>query len=252
MAADDKKRYYWLKLHKDFFKRHEIKIVEDMPNGKEYVMFYLKLLLESITHEGRLRFSDTIPYNVQMLASLTNTNIDIVKSAMQVFLELKMIEVLDDETIYMTEVQEMIGSETGKAIRMREYRKQIATSEPQEGYNVAKRLDIRDKSIENKDNIAKRKPEKHKYGQYQHVLLTDEQLLKLKAEYPNYLALITYLDEYIEMKGYKAKNHYLAIKKWVVDAVNRDSNKMPDFTLKKKERKFSAEDEEILRRLRED
>lgn len=110
-------------------------------------------------------------------------------------------------------------------------------------------IDIRDK---NKDNIAKRKPEKHKYGQYQHVLLTDEQLLKLKAEYPNYLALITYLDEYIEMKGYKAKNHYLAIKKWVVDAVNRDSNKMPDFTLKKKERKFSAEDEEILRRLRED
>lgn len=101
------------------------------------------------------------------------------------------------------------------------------------------------------DNIAKRKPQKHKYGQYQHVLLTDEQLLKLKAEYPNYLDLITYLDEYIEMKGYKAKNHYLAIKKWVVDAVSREKNKMPDFTLKKKERKLSAEDEEILRRLRE-
>ena len=250
MAADDKKRYYWLKLHKDFFKRHEIKIVEDMPNGKEYILFYLKLLVESVTHEGKLRFSDTIPYNVQMLASLTNTNIDIVKSAMQIFVELKMIEVLDDETIYMTEVEQLIGSETGAAARKREQRA-IGTDVGQLGDIVPKRLDIRDKSIENKDNIAKRKPQKHKYGQYQHVLLTDEQLLKLKAEYPNYLDLITYLDEYIEMKGYKAKNHYLAIKKWVVDAVSREKNKMPDFTLKKKERKLSAEDEEILRRLRE-
>ena len=30
------------------------------------------------------------------------------------------------------------------------------------------------------------------------------------------------LDEYIEMKGYKAKNHYLAIKKWVVSAVEQN------------------------------
>ena len=35
--------------------------------------------------------------------------------------------------------------------------------------------------------------------------------------------LITYLDEYIEMKGYKAKSHYLCIKKWVVDAVKKQS-----------------------------
>lgn len=156
MAADDKKRYYWLKLHKDFFKRHEIKIVEDMPNGKEYILFYLKLLVESVTHEGKLRFSDTIPYNVQMLASLTNTNIDIVKSAMQIFLELKMIEVLDDETIYMTEVEQLIGSETGAAARKREQRA-IGTDVGQLGDIVPKRLDIRDKSIEYKDNIVQTK-----------------------------------------------------------------------------------------------
>lgn len=37
--------------------------------------------------------------------------------------------------------------------------------------------------------------------------------------------LIRYLDEYIEMKGYKAKSHYLAIKNWVVDAVKQKQNK---------------------------
>lgn len=116
------RRYYWLKLHKDFFKRHEIRIIEGMPNGKDYILFYLKLLVESVTHEGALRFSDTIPYNEQMLATITNTNVDIVKAAMQIFIELNMIELLDDQTIFMREVDGMIGSESAAAERKRKSR----------------------------------------------------------------------------------------------------------------------------------
>ena len=122
MAEQDKKRFYWLRLDKDFFKRHDIKIIESMPNGKDYILFYLKVLCESTSHEGYLRFSDTIPYNEEMLATLTDTNIDVVRSAIRIFTELKMMEVLDDGTYYFEQVQKMIGSETGKAIRMREYR----------------------------------------------------------------------------------------------------------------------------------
>jgi predicted phage replisome organizer len=99
------KKYYWLKLQKDFFKRHDIKIIESMPNGKDYVLFYLKLLAESIDHEGSLRFSDTIPYNEEMLATITNTNVDVVKSATKIFVELEMIEILEDSTIFMAESQ---------------------------------------------------------------------------------------------------------------------------------------------------
>lgn len=71
------------------------------------------------------------------------------------------------------------------------------------------------------------KPVKHKRGEYGHVLLTDEQEDKLMNEYGEILTLkaITFLDEYIEMKGYKAKNHYLAIKKWVIDAVSEREQK---------------------------
>ena len=57
------KKYYWLKLQKDFFKRHDIRVLEEQENGKDYVLFYLKLLLESVSHEGHLRFNDTIPYD---------------------------------------------------------------------------------------------------------------------------------------------------------------------------------------------
>lgn len=109
MAEKDKK-YYWLRLKRDFFKRHDIQIVEGMPNGKDYILFYLKLLCESVDHEGCLRFSEQIPYNEQMLSILTNTNIDIVRSAVKIFTELGMLEMLDDGTFYMNMVQKMIGS----------------------------------------------------------------------------------------------------------------------------------------------
>lgn len=121
----ENKKYYWLKLKRDFFKRHDVRIIEEMPNGKDYILFYLKLLLESIDHEGELRFSETIPYNEQMLSVVTNTNIDIVRAALSIFTELKMIEVYDDMTIYMNEVQKLIGSESTSAERVRKHRKNL-------------------------------------------------------------------------------------------------------------------------------
>ena len=116
------KKYYWLKLKRDFFKRHDIQIIEAMPNGKDYVLFYLKLLCESVDHEGYLRFSENIPYNEDMLATITHTNIDIVRSAVKIFSELELMEVLDDDTLYMREVEKMLGSETAWAEKKRIYR----------------------------------------------------------------------------------------------------------------------------------
>ena len=118
MAEKDKK-YYWLKLKRDFFKRHDIQIIEAMPNGKDYILFYLKLLCESVDHDGNLRFSEQIPYNEQMLSTITNTNVDVVRSAIKIFSELGMMDVLDDGTYFMNEVEKMIGSETYWAERKR-------------------------------------------------------------------------------------------------------------------------------------
>ena len=98
------KKYYWLKLKKDFFKRHDIQIIESMPNGKDYILFYLKLLVESVDHDGELRFNDTVPYNEDMLSTITNTNIDVVRSAMKVFTQLKMIDLMEDKTYRMNEI----------------------------------------------------------------------------------------------------------------------------------------------------
>ena len=103
-------KFYWLKLKRDFFKRHDIRIIESMQNGKDYILFYLKLLCESVDHEGNLRFNDQIPYNEEMLATVTNTNVDIVRSAIKIFTQLGMMEIMDDGTYFMNEVNKMIGT----------------------------------------------------------------------------------------------------------------------------------------------
>ncbi|GEM_PF-1667360 len=116
------KQFYWLRLKKDFFKKHDIKIIEGMPNGKDYILFYLKLLCESVDHEGNLRFNEEIPYNEEMISIITNTNIDIVRSAIKILTSLKMMDILDDGTYYMNKIEKMIGHETYWAERKRKQR----------------------------------------------------------------------------------------------------------------------------------
>lgn len=225
-------RYYWLQLQNDFFKRHDIKIIENMPNGKDYIIFYLKLLCESTSHEGRLRFSDEIPYSDEMLSVITDTNVDIVRSAIKIFEQLKMIDVLDDGTFFMKQVEKMIGSESKWAKYKRkdkeigkfptDVQKQIGNCPIDIDIDIEKDIDI---DINNKKrNIKekKEKPIKHKYGEYNHVLLTDDEFNKLHQDYPNADELIKELDEGIELKGYKYQSHYLACRKW---AANKKTNK---------------------------
>ena len=73
-----------------------------------------------------------------------------------------------------------------------------------------------DKDIDIDKDIDKEKNTKHKYGEYKHVLLTDSEYNKLLEQYGSsgIEEIITYLDEYLEMKGTKYKSHYMVIKKW--------------------------------------
>ena len=86
---------------------------------------------------------------------------------------------------------------------------------------------INNNNNKNNENNNIPKPQKHKYGEYNHVLLTDEERDKLMNEYgvQETLEAITFLDEYIEMKGYKAKSHYLCMRKWVFKALREQNQK---------------------------
>ncbi|MCT4604903.1 MAG: phage replisome organizer N-terminal domain-containing protein [Marinisporobacter sp.] len=121
----DNKKYYYLKLKENFFDSKEIKVLEAMDNGYKYSNLLLKLYLQSLKYEGKLCFNEFIPYNEEMIAAVTRMDIDTVRVAISIFNQLKLIEVLDDGTIFMLSIQEFIGKSSTEAERKRKYRKKI-------------------------------------------------------------------------------------------------------------------------------
>lgn len=119
------KRYYWLKLKEDFFDDDTMQYIEEQENGIHYSNFYMKLCLKSLKSEGKLirLIGDTlIPYDVKSLSKLTGVDIDTVRVAMALFERIGLVKILDTGELYLTQMQEMIGSETDKAQIMRRKR----------------------------------------------------------------------------------------------------------------------------------
>lgn len=167
------KKYYWLKLKRDFFKRHDIHILNGMEYGREIVLFYIKLMLESIDHEGELRFSEKLPYSNSMLANLTDTPEQIVETSMEILQDFKLIEIDENGTIILPKVINMIdsASDTDEARRSKRYReKKKAERDGTSQGNVTpvtdnvtnshESIEIRDKSIEIRDYIKRESKER--------------------------------------------------------------------------------------------
>ncbi|HEM6341778.1 TPA: phage replisome organizer N-terminal domain-containing protein [Streptococcus suis] len=121
----DNKKYYYLKLKDNFFESDEAIILESMPDGYIYSNILLKLYLRSLKNNGLLMFNDLIPYNAQMLATITRHHVGVIEKAIQIFQQLRLIEILDNGAIYMTNIQNFVGQSSTNADRMRESRRQL-------------------------------------------------------------------------------------------------------------------------------
>ncbi|MBO4109154.1 phage replisome organizer N-terminal domain-containing protein [Streptococcus suis] len=120
----DNKKYYYLKLKDNFFESDEAVILESMPDGYIYSNILLKLYLRSLKNNGLLMFNDLIPYNAQMLATITRHHVGVIEKAIQIFQQLRLIEILDNGAIYMTNIQNFVGKSSTDADRKRaEYNK---------------------------------------------------------------------------------------------------------------------------------
>jgi predicted phage replisome organizer len=234
----DNKKYYYIKIKENFYDTDDIRLLQSMDNGYLYSDILMKLYLKSLKHNGKLMFKDHIPFNAKMIATITGHNIAIVEKALGIFVDIGLIEILDNGAIYMLDIQNFIGQSSTEADRKKEYRKRIAMEKnkllptgedicpdirPQSEDKIPPEIEIDiEKDIEIRDR-DKNKPSKHKYGEYKHVLLTDEEHTKLINEYGDIFTekCIKHLDEYMEMIGKKYKSCYLAIRKWVVEAVNK-------------------------------
>lgn len=124
----DNKKYYYMRLKENFFDSDEMIILENMDNGDGiiYSNILLKLYLRSLKYEGRLMFNDRIPFNPQMLSTIVRHPVGVVEKALKAFVDLGLVEVMDNGAIYMLDIQNFIGKTTTEADRQREYQARIA------------------------------------------------------------------------------------------------------------------------------
>lgn len=121
----DNKKYYYLRLKDNFFDSDEMKILESMKDGYLYSNVLLKLYLRSLKNDGKLVVNDRIPYNSEMLASVTGHQVGTIKQALSIFKDLGLIDVLENGAIYMLDIQNFIGRGSSEADRKRAYRQRI-------------------------------------------------------------------------------------------------------------------------------
>ena len=115
----DNRKYYYLKLKEDFFESDEAVVLESMPDGYIYSNILLKLYLRSLKNNGYLMFNNIIPYNSQMLASITRHQVGTIEKAVKIFKDLQLIDILDNGAIYMTNIQNFVGKSSTDADRKR-------------------------------------------------------------------------------------------------------------------------------------
>lgn len=121
----DNKKYYYMRLKENFFDSNELTILESMQDGYLYSNILLKLYLRSLKDNGKLMFNDRIPYNAQMIATITRHQVGTVEKALRIFQEMGLIEILDNGAIYMLDIQQFIGKSSTEADRIRTYRMEI-------------------------------------------------------------------------------------------------------------------------------
>ena len=247
----DNRKYYYLKLKENYFDDDSIVLLESMQDGVLYSNILLKLYLKSLKHGGRLQLDEDIPYTAQMIATITRQQIGTVERALQIFLKLGLVEVLDSGTFYMSNIELLIGQSSTEAERKRAARLQnkalsaLRTSSGQLSDIRPPEIEIElEKEIEIKREIEKVRPEtghpSHTYGHYQNVFLTDEELADLQASFPAvWEQYIEKLSEYMASTGKRYQSHAATIRRWagedakkvVTPSRNRDYSVKEDETV---------------------
>lgn len=118
----ENKRYYWMKLKKDFFDQKMIKILKTFEDGEKMIMIFLKIQLHSLENDGYVYYEKMLPTFEQELSIAIDEDTEIVKLTLDTLIRFGAVEKIDDKKYYITALEDCIGSETKDAARMRKKR----------------------------------------------------------------------------------------------------------------------------------
>lgn len=162
----EQKRYYWIKLKTDFFNQETIDFLLSQENGCQYIVLYQMLCLNTANNNGEMatRIGEMIvPYDVNKIVRDTKYfNFDTVAVALELFKKLGLIYQEEGEILRIANFDDMVGSESSSAKRVREFREkqkalQCNTNVTQE--NRDKRKENRDKNLDNRDRDIEQEQE---------------------------------------------------------------------------------------------
>lgn len=242
----DNRKYYYLKLKESYFDDDSIVLLESMQDGILYSYILLKLYLKSLKNGGKLRLEEHIPYTAQMIATITRHQIGTVERALQIYEKLGLVEVLDDGTYYMSNIELFIGQSSTEGERKRRARQDVRGKKYLCGQISENIADICPPEIEKEIELEKElelKTEREletgqtaptPLGRYKNVVLTDTELADLKAELPTkWQHYIDRLSEYMASTGKKYHSHLATIRRWAADDGKQSG--MPDYSYKEGE-----------------
>ena len=131
-------------------------------------------------------------------------------------------------TIFQEELAQLDISKNGEYTWLPNGCQSVANRLPQDrlGKDRLDKISIVEDIISDSDESEPpkpKKPVKHKHGEYNNVLLTDEELEKLQAEYPDWKDRIERLSSYVASTGKSYKSHYATIRNWA----RNDKKKQP-------------------------
>ena len=160
-TMSDSSKYYYLKLKDNFFDDPQVKAIESYQNGYEYICIIQKMYLRSLKRGGKLMLTDKIPYDIKTLSRVLGHKEETVKAAIEIFVHFELCEILDDQSIYMTEIQNYIGRSSTEADRKRLYRAKIDGKKLLNGQMSGQKSDKNPPKIEVESEIKIELEEEH-------------------------------------------------------------------------------------------
>lgn len=120
------KRYYWIQLKEGFFKQKEIKKLRKIAGGDTYTVIYLKMLLKAVQQGNRLYFEGVEETFHEEIALELDEDPENVKVTIAFLERQGLIRVLSEDEVLLSQCEEMVGSESESAARVRRYREKKA------------------------------------------------------------------------------------------------------------------------------
>lgn len=227
----------WVKLTTDMFDNRKIKHLRRLPEGNNIVLLWVMLLTMAgrCNSGGMIFLTENIPYTSKMLADELGFEENTVKLALTTLEQLNMI-VTDHGFFSIAGWEEYQNIEGMDKIREQNRLRQAKFKEKKRALpsnvtgNVtvtqgnATDIDIEEEKELEEDSISDsgesaptkkaKRAVRHKYGEYNNVLLTDEQMAKLQAEFPDWQERIERLSSYMASHGKSYKDHLATIRNW--------------------------------------